>query len=110
MPLRISIDPDRCMGSGSCTFHAPGTFDVGDDNVAVVLDPAGDPPDAVRRAADGCPTQAITVDDRSTDDRSTEDRSTDDRSTDHATADDATAGGDGSAGGAADGSVRGGRR
>lgn len=61
VPLRISIDPDRCMGSGSCTFHAPGTFDVGEDNVAVVLDPAADPPEAVRRAADGCPTQAITV-------------------------------------------------
>lgn len=63
MPLRISIDPDRCMGSGSCSFHAPATFDVGEDDVAVVLDPAGDPPDAVRRAADGCPTQAITVGD-----------------------------------------------
>jgi ferredoxin len=49
------------MGSGSCTFWAPGTFDVGDDNVAVVVDPVGDDEERIRKAAEDCPTQAITV-------------------------------------------------
>jgi ferredoxin len=59
--LTITIDAVRCMGSGSCTFWAPSTFDVGDDNVALVLDAAGDDEDRIRKAVDGCPTQAISV-------------------------------------------------
>jgi ferredoxin len=51
------------MGSGSCTFWAAGTFDVGDDNVAVVLDAAGDDEERIRKAVEACPTQAITVTD-----------------------------------------------
>ena len=49
------------MGSGNCAFWAPATFDIGDDNVAFVLDPEGDPEDKIRNAVDGCPTQAIVV-------------------------------------------------
>lgn len=61
MGLRIEVDRTACMGSGNCAFHAPGTFDLDDAMLAVVLDPAGDPPDKVRLAADGCPTRSITV-------------------------------------------------
>lgn len=61
MNPEIAIDRDRCMGSGNCSFHAPATFDLDDDLKAVVLDPAGDPADAVALAAEGCPTGAITV-------------------------------------------------
>ena len=49
------------MGSGNCSFWAPATFDLGDDGVAFVLDPAGDPEDKILLAAQGCPTQAITI-------------------------------------------------
>jgi ferredoxin len=49
------------MGSGNCAFLAPATFDVDDELKAVVLDPDGDPPEKVLMAADGCPTNAITV-------------------------------------------------
>jgi ferredoxin len=59
--LRIEIDGERCMGSGNCAFYAPATFDLTDDMIAVVIDPAGDPDDRIRAAADGCPTQAIRV-------------------------------------------------
>jgi ferredoxin len=59
--LDISVDRDTCMGSGNCSFHAPATFDLDDAMKAVVLDAAGDPDDAILRAADGCPTRAITV-------------------------------------------------
>jgi len=59
--LRIEIDPEQCMGSGNCSFWAPNTFDLGDDGIAHVVDPAGDPVEKVVLAASGCPTQAIAV-------------------------------------------------
>jgi ferredoxin len=61
MTLRIEIDPEKCMGSGNCSFWAPATFDLGDDGVAYVVDAEGDPEDKVLLAAQGCPTQAISV-------------------------------------------------
>ena len=57
----IEIDRDTCMGSGVCTIYAPGTFEIDDEVKSTVCDPAGDPLDRIRAAADGCPTRAITV-------------------------------------------------
>jgi ferredoxin len=59
MPLDISIDRDACMGSGNCAFWAPGAFDLDDDGIAIVLDPAAASEDKIVLAAQGCPTQAI---------------------------------------------------
>ena len=59
--MKITIDPEKCMGSGNCAFWAPATFDVGDDNIAYVLDPKGDPAEKILLARDGCPTQAIAI-------------------------------------------------
>jgi ferredoxin len=61
MPLEIRIDRDTCMGSGNCSFWAPATFDLDDEGLAVVVDPAGDPEERVLLAAQGCPTGAIAV-------------------------------------------------
>ncbi len=58
---RIVIDRDRCVGSGNCLFWAPGTFDLDDEGRSVVIDPTGDVEDRLRVAADGCPSQAITL-------------------------------------------------
>jgi ferredoxin len=58
---RIEIDANKCMGSGNCSFWAPGTFDLGDDGVAFVKDEAGDDEEKIVLAAQGCPTQAIAV-------------------------------------------------
>ena len=49
------------MGSGNCSFWAPAVFDLDDDGVAIVIDAVGDTEDKVILAAQGCPTQAITV-------------------------------------------------
>lgn len=49
------------MGSGNCEFYAPATFALGDDMVAEVVDPEGDPDERIRLAADGCPTKAIAL-------------------------------------------------
>ena len=61
LTLEVRIDPEKCMGSGNCSFWAPATFELGDDGIATVMDPDGDPEDKVVVAAKGCPTQAIAV-------------------------------------------------
>jgi ferredoxin len=65
MALRIVIDRERCVGSGNCLYWAPGTFDLDDDGVSVVVHPDGDDEDRIRVAAEGCPTRAISLEDRS---------------------------------------------
>ena len=59
--LKIEINRELCMGSGNCSFWAPGVFDLDDDGIAIILDPEGDPEEKIVLAAQGCPTQAITV-------------------------------------------------
>jgi ferredoxin len=59
--LGISIDRDRCMGSGNCVFNAPEAFDLDDSGIAIVRDPFDGSEDAIVRAARGCPTQAIMI-------------------------------------------------
>ena len=61
MGLEVEIDREVCMGSGNCVYEAPGVFDLDDDSVAVVVDPAGVAADKVIAAALKCPTHAITV-------------------------------------------------
>ena len=63
MGLHVEVDATKCMGSGNCAFWAPQTFALGDDDIAHVLDPAGDPKDKIVDAAQRCPTHAITVTD-----------------------------------------------
>jgi ferredoxin len=59
--IEISVDRELCMGSGNCSFWAPAVFDLDDEGIAVVLDPAAQPEETVVLAAQGCPTQAITI-------------------------------------------------
>jgi ferredoxin len=49
------------MGSGNCTFAAPGVFELDDDSVARIVDPGASPEEAVLTAARQCPAHAITV-------------------------------------------------
>jgi ferredoxin len=57
----IRVDRDRCMGSGQCCWYAPNTFDQDDETIAIVIDPRGDPAEAIKTAADSCPTWAISI-------------------------------------------------
>jgi len=59
--LEIGIDREKCMGSGNCSFWAPGVFDLDDDGIAFVIDADAAPVDRIVLAAQGCPTQAISV-------------------------------------------------
>ncbi len=55
----IEVDRELCMGSGMCIVYAPGTFEHDAETKAVVVDPAGDPLDAIRNAVQACPTSAL---------------------------------------------------
>jgi ferredoxin len=59
--LSIEINREVCMGSGNCSFWAPGVFDLDDDGIAIVIDPEGEPEDKIVLAGQGCPTQAIAI-------------------------------------------------
>ena len=65
--MRITIDRERCMGSGNCAFWAPSTFDVDDDMKVVLLvgdgavASAGDPIDKLRNAVEACPTHTLAL-------------------------------------------------
>lgn len=61
MGLEIRIDRDSCMGSGNCSFWAPGVFDLDDEGIATVVDPDAAPEEKIVSAAQGCPTQAISL-------------------------------------------------
>jgi ferredoxin len=61
VPLVITVDTDKCMGSGNCLFWAPGVFDLTENDVATVVDPTAATEQKIRQAVDGCPTQAISV-------------------------------------------------
>jgi len=58
---RIVIDRETCMGSGVCCVYAPNTFSTDDEALVVIIDPTGDPLDRIKAAAQGCPTDSITV-------------------------------------------------
>jgi len=55
----ITVDRDRCMGSGMCLVYAPGTFEHDEHTKAIVVDPAGDPIESIRTAVEACPTGAL---------------------------------------------------
>ena len=61
--MQISLEVDKCIGSGSCEMLAPEVFEVGDDGLAKLLDasPGSDMESKVRAAEESCPTQAIAV-------------------------------------------------
>ena len=61
--MRVSVDLDVCVGSGSCANVCPEVFELGDDGYLHVLQE--EPDEALRSAVEDavelCPTGAITV-------------------------------------------------
>jgi ferredoxin len=57
-PVKIRADRNLCIGSGSCAFLAPSTFDIDDEMKVVILD-GDDPADTVRAAVESCPQGAL---------------------------------------------------
>lgn len=63
---RVELDDDLCQGHAMCELEAPDVFRVPKRGVVEILDP--EPPDEMRedveRAAEMCPTQAISLKDK----------------------------------------------
>lgn len=59
--MKITVDFDLCSVTGGCTQVCPDVFEIRDDGYLYVLDdePGAELHDAVRDAADICPTGAI---------------------------------------------------
>lgn len=64
--LEITVDRDTCIGDGMCCNDAPETFEMDDDQIAVVKEPPGDTPDSIVEAARNCPVEAIKIVDTGT--------------------------------------------
>ena len=67
--MKITVDPDKCVGSAYCQRIAPALFDLGDDGLAFVLD-SGQPGTgadtgtgaaAAKEAEAACPAVAIAI-------------------------------------------------
>jgi len=61
--LRPEIDESLCIGDGICVDICPEVFEMGDDQLAHVINenPSEELHERVKEAADACPTGAITV-------------------------------------------------
>ena len=63
---KLEVDRDACIGDGLCADEAPGTFEMDDEDKAIVLEGSTDSRDTILEAAQNCPTDAITVEDKDT--------------------------------------------
>lgn len=74
MKIKVKVDPDLCIGAASCVTIDPATFQLNDENIAVVLDHGEEPGGRVYEremevseeeyetmllAAQSCPTLAV---------------------------------------------------
>ena len=62
--FKVRVDVEKCIGSGHCVLTAPRIFDQRDDGMVILLDASPSPEQhaAAHKAADLCPSQAITID------------------------------------------------
>jgi ferredoxin len=61
--MKVRIDEDACVGDGTCVEICPEVFAMEGDLAVVKKDRVPDElEDTVREAADGCPVEAIIID------------------------------------------------
>ncbi|MCW2795894.1 ferredoxin [Nocardioides sp.] len=61
--MEITIDRDKCIGSGACVLASPEVFDQDEDGIVVVLDesPGSAEHASVLEAVRACPARVIEV-------------------------------------------------
>ena len=57
--VRVTVDPELCMGSGTCMAIAPALFEMGDAGTAQPLRSVVERSAKVDEAVSRCPTGAI---------------------------------------------------
>jgi ferredoxin len=60
---KITVDRDLCIGAASCVALAAKTFALDNENKAIILSDDQDTAEAIRLAAESCPTKAIILHD-----------------------------------------------
>ncbi|MBI4092399.1 MAG: ferredoxin [Candidatus Kerfeldbacteria bacterium] len=56
---KIVVDRELCIGAASCLALAANTFELDEENKAIVKNPKGDSDEDIHAAAVSCPTNAI---------------------------------------------------
>jgi ferredoxin len=62
--MKVTVDRERCVASGQCVLAAAAVFDQDENDGVVILlcdNPSTDQYDAVRLAAQMCPSSVIQV-------------------------------------------------
>ncbi|MBN2446913.1 MAG: ferredoxin [Phycisphaerae bacterium] len=63
---KVEIDRETCIGCQACASDAAGTFEMDDDDIAIVVNQEGDPPETILAAAEACPSESIILHDADT--------------------------------------------
>lgn len=63
---KVKIIEDKCIGAASCVGIAPQTYQMNDDNIAILLSDDKDTPENILLGAQSCPTNAIEIYDAET--------------------------------------------
>lgn len=63
--MKVTVVSERCVGQGMCILYAPQAFELSDEDGRskekfLIVPPEQE--EAVRRAANACPEQAIEID------------------------------------------------
>ncbi len=64
--FKITIDRNLCIGAASCVALAMKTFELDEENKAVIVDEGGDDAETIKLAAESCPTKAIILENAET--------------------------------------------
>lgn len=57
--VRVTVDPELCVGSGTCMAVAPALFDIGEDGTARPLESLVERSAELDKAVSRCPSGAI---------------------------------------------------
>lgn len=63
---KVEVIREKCISAASCVAIAPNTFDLDEEQIAIIIDQYGDDDDTRLLAAQSCPTAAIIVTDTET--------------------------------------------
>ena len=59
--LEIKVIRNTCIGAATCVVYAPSTFEMDEDNIAIIKNGEWDKLEKVIAAAQSCPVVAIEV-------------------------------------------------